>query len=316
MPSWWVNHKQTYREETDGGYIWSPKQNQNGARNQTYDNMASVEPGDFIFSYANQLIQQVGVASDRGITSTKPAEFGSKGENWNANGWLVPVEWQALQQPLRPKTFIAEFVSLLPEKHSPLSADGDGRQNVYLAAISDQMSRLLLSKIPERVTLGSASAHVQIQNPIVEGEEDQVERAIVNNTAISSTEKLELIKARRGQGRFRQNLEGIEGSCRITGVTDRRLLRASHIKPWRLCETNHERLDGHNGLLLTPTVDLLFDHGYISFSDEGNCLIADRIAASELALVGLSNGRLPAKAFNETQRVYLRYHRRLFSFVE
>jgi hypothetical protein len=30
--SWWVNHKQTYRQETDGGSIWSPKANANGAR--------------------------------------------------------------------------------------------------------------------------------------------------------------------------------------------------------------------------------------------------------------------------------------------
>lgn len=314
MRSWWVNHKQTFREETEGGYIWSPKQNQNGARNQTYDNMALVEPGDLIFSYANQLIQQVGVASDRGIASTKPAEFGTKGENWNANGWLVPVEWRALQQPLRPKLFIAELVSLLPEKHSPVSPDGDGRQNVYLAAISDQMTRLLLSKISERATLESASVHVQIHNPVLENEDDQVERSILNNTNIDATEREDLIKARRGQGRFRRNLEGIERCCRITGVSDRRLLRASHIKPWRLCENNHERLDGHNGLLLTPTFDLLFDQGYISFNDEGTCLVADRIAASELALIGLSNGGFLTNGFNEIQRTYLRFHRRLFSF--
>ena len=31
MAFWWVNHKQTYRQETDGGYIWSPKTNANGS---------------------------------------------------------------------------------------------------------------------------------------------------------------------------------------------------------------------------------------------------------------------------------------------
>jgi hypothetical protein len=61
------------------------------------------------------------------------------------------------------------------------------------------------------------------------------------------------------------DLEGQRGCCRLTGVSDRRFLRASHIEPWRLCETNHERLDGYNGLLLTPT---FFDKGYISFHSD------------------------------------------------
>ena len=39
MVFWWVNHKQTYRQETDGGYLWSPKANANGAKNISYDNL-------------------------------------------------------------------------------------------------------------------------------------------------------------------------------------------------------------------------------------------------------------------------------------
>lgn len=45
---WWVNHKQTFKAETEGGYIWSPKENQNGARNQTYVNLTLVQPGDLV----------------------------------------------------------------------------------------------------------------------------------------------------------------------------------------------------------------------------------------------------------------------------
>ncbi|MDM7936795.1 MAG: HNH endonuclease signature motif containing protein [Cyanobium sp. CZS 48M] len=62
MPSyWWVNHKQTYRKETDGGYIWSPKANANGARNVTYDNLSRCQRGDVVFSYANGRISQLGL---------------------------------------------------------------------------------------------------------------------------------------------------------------------------------------------------------------------------------------------------------------
>ena len=40
MPQfWWVNHKQTARQEIEGQYLWSPKTESNGARSQFYNNM-------------------------------------------------------------------------------------------------------------------------------------------------------------------------------------------------------------------------------------------------------------------------------------
>jgi hypothetical protein len=82
--------------------------------------------------------------------------------------------------------------------------------------------------------------------------DDAIEKVIQNDTNIDATERRAVIAARRGQGKFRANLEQIESRCRVSGITDQRLLRASHIKPWRSCANNHERLDGHNGLLLAP----------------------------------------------------------------
>jgi hypothetical protein len=58
---WWVNHKQTYRQETDGGYVWSPKANANGAKNVSYDNLTRCLRGDVVFSYANGKISQIGL---------------------------------------------------------------------------------------------------------------------------------------------------------------------------------------------------------------------------------------------------------------
>lgn len=36
MQYWWVNHNQTYKQEIEGGYIWSPKTNRNGSYNHSY----------------------------------------------------------------------------------------------------------------------------------------------------------------------------------------------------------------------------------------------------------------------------------------
>src|ERR1700756_2754038 len=76
MAFWWVNQNQTLRDEIEGGFIWSPKQKKNGGFNQFYENMKLVEPGDIIFSFADQRIGHVGVATLRSAGSRARAGFG------------------------------------------------------------------------------------------------------------------------------------------------------------------------------------------------------------------------------------------------
>ncbi len=266
MPSsWWVNHKQTFRQELSGGYIWPPKSNSNGAQNRSYDNLTKVQPGDIIFSYAETQIKAIGQISGKHKEATKPEEFGNSGDNWSQLGWLVPVEWTRLDNPLRPKAHIDIIGPLLPERYSPLQKNGNGNQGCYLASISNEPSNTLIQLTGFR-TPYTAEALRQA--------EDDIEQEIEADPHLSSTEKQQLVKARRGQGKYRQNLEAIESCCRLTGTDDPRFLVASHIKPWRDA-SNQERLDGHNGFLLAPHVDRLFDRGWISFSDNGTLLIAD-----------------------------------------
>ncbi|WP_035872789.1 HNH endonuclease [Cucumibacter marinus] len=80
---------------------------------------------------------------------------------------------------------------------------------------------------------------------------------------------------RVGQEVFRAGLMDYwRGSCPLTGITDPALLRASHIIPWRDCATNAERLDVHNGLLLSALWDAAFDRGLVTFDDEGQPLFS------------------------------------------
>ena len=137
----------------------------------------------------------------------------------------------------------------------------------------------------------------------------RAEDEIASDTMIGTTEKEALRKARMGQGKFRANVLEVERyGCRLTGVTDARLLRAGHIKPWAV-STNSERLDGHNGLMLTPSADHLFDQGFISFSDEGDLMIATTyIDAADVKRMGLSL-RANVGPFSRKQRHYLAFHR-------
>ncbi|WP_234260919.1 hypothetical protein [Halomonas sp. MCCC 1A11062] len=113
MAFWWVNHKKTYRQEVNGGYIWSPKTRADGARSQFYDNMAEVQPGDIIISYAFAQIRNVGVATGTAATAQKPSEFGAAGQDWKEEGWFVPVEFQPTDQAVRPKDHIELIRPLL-----------------------------------------------------------------------------------------------------------------------------------------------------------------------------------------------------------
>jgi hypothetical protein len=59
-------------------------------------------------------------------------------------------------------------------------------------------------------------------------------------------------------------------------------LRASHIRPWRHSD-NQTRLDGENGLLLTPSIDPLFE-GFISFEDNGRLLFSPVAHAERMGI--------------------------------
>ena len=86
-------------------------------------------------------------------------------------------------------------------------------------------------------------------------------------------------------------------------------LVASHVKPWR-DSANDERLDGENGLLLTPTIDHLFDKGFISFENNGALILSPVADPPSIRRMGIEPDRLlNVGSFSEGQRRFLDYHR-------
>ena len=108
---------------------------------------------------------------------------------------------------------------------------------------------------------------------------------------------------------FRNNVQKLESHCRVTHVDRPDHLRASHCKPWRDCKTVDERLDGENGLLLTPSIDHLFDRGFISFEDNGELLVSPVAHKISLQRMGIPASKLNVGKFSEGQKKYLYYHR-------
>lgn len=133
--------------------------------------------------------------------------------------------------------------------------------------------------------------------------EDDIDAILDPHTA-SDTEKATLLKVRTGQGAFRQKLFAHWGGCAVTGYHDPMMLVASHIKPWCV-STNDERLDGHNGLLLLPTLDKAFDTGLISFNEEGRALLSPWLQEPESLGISASMGIKMQPKHQE----YMEFHR-------
>src|SRR5438874_3649433 len=143
MRYWWVNHKQTFRHEFSGNYIWSPKTKRGGAFNRFYETMREVAPGDIIFSYAGGVIRGFGIARTHCYTSPRPDEFGHIGQAWDEVGWRVDVDFVPINPPVRPADHMRALRPILPERYSPIDQLGRGYQHVYLAEVPRQMALLL-----------------------------------------------------------------------------------------------------------------------------------------------------------------------------
>ncbi len=128
-------------------------------------------------------------------------------------------------------------------------------------------------------------------------------------TRLPDTERETVVRARVGQGVFRDSLLEVWGGCAVTGIDRADLVRASHVKPWR-ASTNVERLSRHNGLLLLPQYDHLFDRGYITFDERGRLEPSPAIATLPPDRLGIEMNARLRRVFAE-QLPFLEYHREM-----
>jgi putative restriction endonuclease len=310
MAYWWVNHKQTREHEVRGGYLWSPFRNANGATNQTYENMSRAHVGDIVFSYAHGRIGAVGRVTETASVSPKPIEFENVGDYWSDEGWLVGVDFREVPNPIRPKDQIETIGPMLPTRNSPIQANGNGNQGCYLAGISDALGLLLLAFLGADGIQSADSRPRYFDQPQDSTAIDDIRRIEIDES-IPETQRVQLAKARVGQGLFRKRVILLDGACRVTGVSDTRVLVASHIKPWRDA-SNNERVNGYNGILLSPHVDALFDEQLITFDYDGLMRVHESLPRDVLDRWSIDPDKR-VERFRPEQSTFLSHHRRLFA---
>lgn len=167
------------------------------------------------------------------------------------------------------------------------------------------MSKFLLT-IQKYVNIAQNISFDENKNNIIYSNESLINdiNNIIKTDIPLSTEKENLIKCRIGQGEFRDKLIDYWKGCSVTGLKQNDILIASHIKPWSK-SNNKERLDLFNGLLLLPTIDKLFDKGYISFDENGNILISKHLTEDE----NLGINKQMKIDIKEEHKKYLQFHR-------
>ena len=119
----------------------------------------------------------------------------------------------------------------------------------------------------------------------------------------------EISRARVGQGKYRDALLEECPFCPITMINDERLLIASHIKPWAV-SSEKEKIDPHNGYMLSPLYDRLFDRGLITFTDDRKMKVSNWLSPRNVQRMGLEDMKFYQSLPVGPERLkYLKYHR-------
>lgn len=265
----------------------------------------------------------------------KEVYFGAWDVNTNRERSLIfSMDWEFNNDGRRVNAFgeALEYIKLVENEGYSLRTfpiiwdeDNDGYSDTGSAKIKEyinEVSEMSLEVIGnEYYALGNHNAkYSKMPLPNVAQDVD-----VIFGTTTNKTERESLVLSRIGQGKFRQNVINSWGNgecCALTLTSIREILIASHIVPWSKCESDEQRLDGANGILLCAHIDKLFDAHLLTFIKKGSKYISQlspKLNVSLLKSLGVQSGEeLCADQLSEIERErfekYLETHNNEFNF--
>jgi hypothetical protein len=171
--------------------------------------------------------------------------------------------------------------------------------------ILSELKILLADKLEGEVSLLDAHSFAWMISRTIE--DNELSEDDIEYLELPEKQREAVVKARIGQGYFRDALVNYWGGCAITRCEETALLRASHIKPWAKCDSK-EAVDPFNGFLLSPTLDAAFDAGFITFDDTGKVLTSTFLKESDAKILGISSS-LRLSQIDARHQHYLKCHR-------
>lgn len=183
-----------------------------------------------------------------------------------------------------------------------LNRDFGNKSNDQFNAQGESQLALLLQRASQLAN--------SLPNQAIDNYETELKTALaLMPPSAKGTEVERIVRQRIGQDAYRKAMLNYWGNaCAVTGLQMLEVLKASHAKPWAECETDAERLDVYNGLLLTANLDALFDRFLISFDEAGRIIISKVISDSQKALLNIHEG-MQLRWISQEHESYLKTHR-------
>lgn len=180
-------------------------------------------------------------------------------------------------------------------------------QIVERNALNHSQWRLRDEVVHAMLEMGWVEARDVTESGLAEAPAPEDQR-LAQDYGLDDTQIRQMMLSRRGQGRFRNDtLRFWGGCCAVSGLPDSCFLVASHIKPWKDANPN-ERLDGFNGLPLTPNLDRAFDRGYVSFAEDGSIMISPVMSVESMQALGIRPD-MALRICDERIGTYMAHHR-------
>ncbi len=227
----------------------------------------------------------VNTNGDRALIFSMSWEFNNEGRRVNAFGealeYIKLVENEGYSLRI--------FPIIWDEDNDGYADTGSAKIKEYIEEVSDMSLDIIGG---DYYAVGNHKAkYSKMPLPNVAQDVDDI-----FGTTTDKTERESLVLSRVGQGQFRQNVINAWGngeSCALTLTRVREMLIASHIVPWSKCESDEQRLDGANGILLCAHIDKLFDAHLLTFTKKGSKYISQlspKLDTSLLKGLGIQSG--------------------------
>lgn len=158
-----------------------------------------------------------------------------------------------------------------------------GRKGLEGASALDKAVWAEFAQEPAAIAVESQQLMDQLVGGIAPELSTQAEEPDIPTTTDAETSSAVTVKIRRGQAFFRKSvLASYDGTCCMSGLKVRRLLVASHIKPWRTDTAN--RLNPRNGLCLSALHDRAYDLGFLSVRPDHTIAVSTELRVDTSAL--------------------------------
>lgn len=249
-----------------------------------HKNVQKVKKGDKIFIHFKKCIVAISTALN---DAKKDME----------NKYVVDLEVIDLKNEIETKLYEEKIESFRKKQgeHFPFNKNGHFNQG-YLYKLEPEFARYLLSIM---------KLELNEENKLLELE--SIEKNI--EKIPEGKERETIIKTRVNQSIFKEQLLNKEKKCKLCGLSNTELLIASHIKPWSK-SNNKEKLCVNNGFLLCPNHDKLFDKCLISFTEDGEIMIAEELSEEDRIFLNI-NKNMKIK-LNDENKKYIEWHRKKF----